>query len=333
MISLRKLSFLILSVPVAAALIFLYMWLNMAGFLTLETMMTVMTITTPTLGTLLAIITAGLMFTQGKFSELVSELNNRSSDYLARIFTFEKIQVLSAHVLALREEFKRLAASTTITEEKTLYERIVAKASVMFVCCAVLINLKMKQQRIPPTDLLISQMDADLYAAYRKRRQIIKRDWQLLVLVKQIIDVWEGPVAILAEKSGSQTPLEEDIRNSVAILKLKETVDKSTANISSKVMTASDALDNEIDKFSRRLHEDRIPQLLSQMKQVNAVRGKYFHLTVTFVAAPLLVNLLVLPLLPQENPSLIQQLISITSMLSIVGVAFLLLYIYKILNV
>lgn len=333
MIYLRKFSFVILGIVIAVALVFLYVWLNAKGSLSLETMMTIMTIATPTLGTLLAIITAGLMFTQGKFSELVSDLNNKSSDYLAKVFTFEIIQGLSADILVLREEFRRLSASTTIVEEKMLYERIVAKASVIYVCCAVLINLKMKQQRIPPSDLLTSQMDADLYNAYRKSRQIIKKDWQLLALIMQIKDVWEGPVAILDEKLGSQTPLEEDIRKSVAILKLKETVDKSSVGISSKTATTLDMLDNEIDKFSRRLNEDRIPQLLSQMKQVNAVRGKYFYLTVAFIALPLLVNLLVLPLLPQANPNLIQQLISVTSMLGVVGVAFLLLYIYKILSV
>lgn len=329
----RKFLLFLLVVLVAAGIILIFVWLRAAGSMNLANLTTALTTTTEILGTLLAIITAGLMFTQGKFSELVSELNNKSPDYLAEVFPIEKIQAIGTHLLSLREKFNILTATTTVPKEKNLYESIVSKTSLMFVDYAVLLNLKLKQQGLPPTDLLISEMDANLYRTYQKKRQGIKKDWHLLILIKHIIDIWEGPGNLFVDKSDSQTALEADMRNSVAILKLKETVDKSSTGTSNEVMKTSAALDEEVSKIGNKLHEDRIPQLLSQMKQVNALRGTYFYLTMSFIAAPLLINLLILPQLSQTNVTFIQSIISLTSLLSVAGVIFMLMYVYKILNV
>jgi hypothetical protein len=329
----KKFYVLVLILPIAAALIFLFIWLNITGLVSLTNLMTVLMITTPTLGTLLAIITAGLMFTQGKFSELISDLSNKSPDYLTKVLSLEKIQSIGTHLVALREKFSRLIADTAITKEKNLYEKIRAKTSFMFIACAVILNLKLRQQGLPPAELLTSEMDPDLYRVYQKERKSIKKDWQLLALIKQIVDVWEGPGSLLVEKPVNHSALEADIVNSVAILKLKESVNKSSENISSEVKKILDALDLEISKISKRLREDRIPQLLSQMKQVNAVRGKYFHLTVIFIAAPLLANLIILPQLSWATAASVQPIVAVTNLLSVAGVVFLLLYIYKILNV
>ena len=330
---LKKFLLRILGLLCGAGLLFVTVRLNRAGPADLATLMTILTTTALTLGTLLAIITAGLMFTQGKFSELVSDLNNKSPDYLATLLSLEKVQAMGTHLLRLREEFKNQAAATTIAEEKNLYVKIVEKTSSMFVDCAVLLNLKMKQQGLPPTDLFVSEMDSSLYTMYQKRRQSVKKDWQLLLLVKQMRDILEGPLISLGEKLDNRTALDDDIRKSIAILKLKETVDKSSTNLGGITMETLDGLSAEIDQISQRLHEDRIPQLLSQMNQLNAVRGKYFHLTVIFIAVPLLIDLLILPQLSQGTAAFFQPIILIASALSVLGVAFLLLYVYKILSV
>ena len=330
----RKLSYVFLVLLMAAGLFVITAWLtHKARPADLPNLMILLTTTALTLGTLLAIITAGLMFTQGKFSELVSELNNKPPDYLASLFSLEKVQAIGTQLLTLREEFKNQATATTIAEEKDLYARIAAKTSSMFVDYAVLMNLKMKQQGLPPSDLFVSEMDSILYTMYQGRRQSIKKDWQLLILVKQIRDIWEGPIIGFVEKPDNRTALDDDIRKSVAILRLKETVDKISTNMSTKIMETLEELSGEVDRISKRLHEDRIPQLLSQMKQLNAVRGKYFHLTVIFIAVPLLLDLLVLPQLSPATAAFFQPVILLASVLSILGVAFLLLYVYKILNV
>jgi hypothetical protein len=330
---LKKFLLLILGLLVGAGLILVTVRLNGAGQTDLATLMTILTTTALTLGTLLAIITAGLMFTQGKFSELVSELNNKSPDYLATLFPLEKVQNIGNYLMMLREEFKNQATVTTVAEERNLYERIVEKTSSMFADFAVLLNLKMKQQGLPPTDLFVAEMDSSLYAMYQEKRQNIKKDWQLLILVKHIRDVLEGPLMSFAEKSDGRTALDNDLRKSIAILKLKETVDKSSTNLADKIMETRDGLSDEIGQISKRLHEDRIPQLLSQMNQLHAVRGKYFHLTVIFIAVPLLIDLIILPQLSQTTAAFFQPIIFMACALSVLGVAFLLLYVYKILNV
>ena len=57
---------------VAIGLAFVLAWLNIAGSLGYADLKMSLETTTATFGTLLGIITAGLMFTQGKFSELLS---------------------------------------------------------------------------------------------------------------------------------------------------------------------------------------------------------------------------------------------------------------------
>jgi len=296
-------------------------------------LMTVLTTTALTLGTLLAIITAGLMFTQGKFSELISELNNKSSDYLASRFSMGTFQAIGAHLSTLREEFQSLKAAVTIDEEKNLYAKIVEKVSSMIADCAVLLNLGTKQKGLPPTDLFVSGMDPSLYAMYQKRRQGIRKDWQLLILLKRMTDVLKGPRTGFMDELDGWTPLDDDIRRSLAILKFKESVEKSQTNSGDKIRTALDDLSRDVEPVDERLHEERIPQLLSQMKQLNAVRGKYFHLAVVFIAVPLLIDLLVLPQLSPDTAAVFKPIIFAASLLSVLGVAFLLLYVYKILNV
>jgi hypothetical protein len=92
-------------------------------------------------------------------------------------------------------------------------------------------------------------------------------------------------------------------------------------------------LSKEIDEISIRLHQDKIPQLLLQMKQANLISGKYFFLALVFIATPLLANLLILPFFSETTATSFQPMIAITSLLSIIEVVFLLLYINKILNV
>jgi len=305
----------------------------MAKSISYADMKTVLTTTTATFGTLLGIITAGLMFTQGRFSELASELTEKSPNYLAKVLSLEKIQSIETHLLALRKTFSQLAGSTTIAEERNLYERIVAKASSIFVNFAVLLNLKLTQQGLVDTDLLVSEMDSSLYRVYQKRRQSIKKEWQIFSIIKQIVDTWETPTPLFIEKSNKETPLQADLKSSIAILKLKEDVGESSATIRAEVAKTLSDLNDALSEISKRLHEDRIPQLLPQMKQASTIRGKYFYLALVFIATPLLINLLILPQLSETTTTFLQPIIFVTSLLSVLGVVFLLLYIHKILNV
>jgi len=310
-----------------------FAWLYTADFISYADMQTILTVTTETLGVLLGIITAGLMFTQGKFGELSSELGGKSPDYLTKVLSLEKVQTIEAHLVSLRKAFTRLAATAIVTEERNLYEGIVAKTSSMFVNFAVLLNLKLKQQGLPISGLLVSEMDPSLYKIYERARKGVKKEWQLFSLIRQIVNVWEAPASFLVEKSRRGSPLQADIKSSISILKLKESIDKDSTNIRSEVTKALDGLSNEISGISKSFHEDRISQLLSQMEHAGAVRGKYFYLAVIFIAAPLLINLLILPQLTETTATLFKPIIAITSALSVVAVMFLLLYIYKILNV
>jgi len=325
-------SLLISILLVGVGLTFILIWLR-AKSISYADMKTILTTTTATFGTLLGIITAGLMFTQGKFSELTSELTEKSPNYLAKVLSLEKIQSIETNLLALKKAFTQLATSTTIAEERNVYERIAAKASSMFVDFAVLLNLKFTQQGLVDTGLLVSEMDSSLYKAYQKRRQSINKEWQIFSIIKQIIDTWEAPTALFIEKSNRETPLQADLKSSIAILKLKENVDKSSTNIHTEAAETLSELNDELSKISKQLHEDRIPQLLPQMKQASTIRGKYFYLALVFIATPLLINLLILPQLSETTATFFQPIISITSLLSVFGVIFLLLYIHKILNV
>ncbi len=317
----------------AVGAIALLTWLRMAESIGYGDLKTALETTTATFGTLLGIITAGLMFTQGRFSELASELTEKSPDYLLEVLSLERMQSIETHLHALEKTFNQLAATTTIAEERNLYERISRKASFMFVNFAVLLNLKLRQQGLPETSLMLSEMDSNLYEAYRKRRQCIKKEWQMFVILKQIIDTWEAPSAFFDEKSDIEQGLEVDLKSSASVLKLKEKIDSGSAAIHRDVVAALSDLDSEITKISKRLHEDRIPQLLPQMQQASALRGTYFFLALFFIAAPLLINLLVMPALSETTAGMFQPVIAITTMLSVLGVIFLLLYIYKILKV
>jgi len=333
MSSFKNSSLLISILIVSVVLAFIIVWLSMAKSMSYADMKTILTTTTATFGTLLGIITAGLMFTQGRFSELTSELTEKSPNYLAKVLSLEKIQSIETLLLALKKAFTQLAASTRIAEERNLYERIVAKASSMFVDFAVLLNLKLTQQGLVDTGLLVSEMDSSLYRVYQKRRQSVNKEWQIFSVIKRIIDTWEAPAAFFIAKSNRETPLQADLKSSIAILKLKENVGESSTNIRTEVAKTLSELNDEFSEISKRLHEDRIPQLLPQMKQASTIRGKYFYLALAFIAAPLLINLLILPQLSETTTTFFQPIISITSLLSVLGVIFLLLYIHKILSV
>lgn len=322
-------SFILIAVGTVSVLA----WLYTVEFASYADMQTALTITTETFGVLLGIITAGLMFTQGKFSELSSELSEKSPHYLAIILSLEKIQSIETNLIALRKTFTKLATNTTITEEKNLYERVVTGTSSLFVNFAVLLNLKLKQQGLPDTGLLTSEMDSNLYKIYEKEIKSVKKEWQPLSIIRNIIDAWESPAAFLTEKSKRKSSLQADLKSSVSIWKIKEKIDKSLAGARSEVENVLGDLDNEIDEISKQFHEDRIPQLLSQMENANTLRGRYFYLAVIFITAPLLVNLLILPQLTEATATLFRPIIAVTSALSAAGVVFLLLYIHKILNV
>ena len=107
---------------------------------------TVLTTTTATFGSLLGIITAGLMFTHGKFSELASELDEKSPHYISGMLSLEKIQIIANNLLALRKDFSLLETQSTVEEEKDLYRRVIEKSSSIYVDFAVLSDLKLMQQ-------------------------------------------------------------------------------------------------------------------------------------------------------------------------------------------
>jgi len=325
--------FLISILLVAAGVAFFLAWLYMAEFTIYTDMKAALTITTETFGMLLGIITAGLMFTQAKFGELSSELSEKSPHYLADVLSLEKIQSIGNQLLTLRKTFTQLAANTAVAEERNLYERIVAKTSLMFANFAVLLNLNLKQHGLPDTGLLISEMDSNIYKVYKKGIKSIKKEWQLFYIIRKTIDMWEAPASFLVEKLKGKSALQADLKGSIFIWKLKGTADKSLVDIRNDVAKTLSNLSDEISEISKRLHEDRIHQLLSQMEQASAVRGKYFYLAVVSITAPLLINLLILPQLTEATAAFFKPIISVTSSLSVIAVVFLLLYIYKILNV
>jgi hypothetical protein len=293
----------------------------------------VLTTTTATFGSLLGIITAGLMFTHGKFSELASELGEKLPDYLSGNVSLEKAQAMGNNLLALRKTFLLLETQTTVEEEKSLYRRVGEKASSMYVKLAVLSDLMLMQQGLAETDLMISAMDSQLYVNYKEERNQVKKEWQTLVTIKQIVDIWEGSKTLVLEKYEKRTSLRQDLRNSISLLELKERLDKNSKHFRAETEEIYNELAGDIDKIGKQLHHDRIPQLLSQMEKANTIRGRYFYLALAFIAAPLFINLLILPQLSLGTASFFQPIISITSSLSVMGIAFLLLYINRILNV
>jgi len=296
------------------------------------TLSTALSTTTVTFGTLLGIITAGLMFTQGKFSELTSRLTEMSPDYLGKVLSLEKMQSTGAHLLGLRKAFTQLEASTTIAKERSLYGRIIRKTSLMIVDFAVLLNLALTQQGLLDTHLLASEMDSDSYKLYEKTRRSIKKEWQIFSLIEEIVDVWEAPATFLLKESRREPALQADIRSSIAILKVRESVDRSSSEIRSEVEKKVGEL-HEVGQIARRLHEDRVHELLSQMEQASTTRGKYFYLALVFIATPLLANLVILLQFSEATAPFFQPIISVTSGLTVMGTVFLLLYVHKILNV
>jgi hypothetical protein len=308
-------------------------WRNITSPIDFADLKTVLTTTTATFGSLLGIITAGLMFTHGKFSELASELGEKSPDYLSGTLSLEKVQTIGNNLLALRKSFSLLETQTTVEEEKNLYRRVVEKASSMYVDFAVLSNLKLIQQGLAETDLMISGMDPQLYVNYKEERNQVKKEWQILVTIKQVVDTWEGSKTLVLEKYEKRTSLQQDLRNSISLLGLKERLNKNSKHVRAETEEIHNELAEDIDKIGKQLHQDRIPQLLSQMENANTIRGKYFYLALAFIATPLFINLLILPQLSEGTASFFQPIISITSSLSVMGIAFLLLYIDRILNV
>jgi hypothetical protein len=329
----RSTLFLVFILLASVGIVFTLAWRNATWSVKYADLTTILTTTTATFGTLLGIITAGLMFTHGKFSELASELSEKSPDYLMKVLPLEKAQSVGSHLLSLRRTFSQLETNTTVAQEKSLYERIVEKASSMFVNFAVLLNLKLQRQGLPDTGFLVSEMDPTIYARYQKERKSLKKEWQILATFKQIVDTWEGRVASIIEKSETTTSLQSDLKGAVSILELKEKIDKSSKNVHGEVAKVLNELHEEISKIQKQLHADRIPHLLSQMQDANALRGKYFYLALIFIAAPLFVNLLVLPQLSESTAPFFGQIISATSLLSVFGVIFLLVYIHKLLSV
>jgi len=320
----------ILTVAVALALVLAQR--NVANPVNYVDARTALTTTTATFGTLLGIITAGLMFTHGKYSELASELSEKLPEYLGNVLSLEKMQSTGTQLGTLRKTFGQLSATATVAEEKSLYERVVTKASSMLVDLAVLLNLTLKQHGLPDTGLLVSEMDPGSYQLYEKKRQSLKKEWQVLDVILQIVHLWEVPRAFSVQELESQSALQAELRSSIAILTVKEGSDKALADIRSDVTKTSSDIGGEISKIGKRLHEDGIPQLLSQMKHASTIRGKYFYLALIFIATPLLINLIALPQLSETTVIFFQPVISATSVLSVMGVVFLLLYIHRILS-
>jgi len=327
----RKLLIVILLGTSVAALFLA--WRNITSPIDFADLKTVLTTTTATFGSLLGIITAGLMFTHGKFSELASELGEKSPDYLSDTLSLEKVQTIGNNLLALRKTFSLLETQTTVEEEKNLYRRVVEKASSMYVDFAVLSDLKLIQQGLAETDLMISGMDPQLYVNYKKERNQVKKEWHILVAIRQMVDTWEGSKTLVLEKHEKRTSLQQDLRNSISLLGLKERLDKNSKHVRAETEKICNELAEDIGKIGKQLHQDRIPQLLSQMENANTIRGKYFYLALAFIATPLFINLLILPQLSIGTATFFQPIISITSSLSVMGIAFLLLYINRILNV
>lgn len=316
-----------------AVVAFLLAWRNIVSPMDFADLKTVLTTTTATFGSLLGIITAGLMFTHGKFSELASELGEKSPEYLSGNLSLEKVQAMGNHLLALRKAFSVLEAQTTVEEEKSLYRRVAEQASSVYVKLAVLSDLILMQQGLAKTDLMVSAMDPQLFANYREERNRVRKEWQMLAIIKQIVDTWEGSKALVLEKYEKRTSLRHDLRNSVSLLELKGRLDKDSKHFRAETEGIFNELAEDIDRIGKQLHRDRIPQLLSQMEKANTIRGRYFYLALAFIAAPLFINLLVLPQLSVGTASFFQPVISATSSLSVMGIAFLLLYINRILNV
>jgi hypothetical protein len=329
----RNTLILIFILLASVGIVFILAWRNATWSVKYTDLTTILTTTTATFGTLLGIISAGLMFTQGKFSELASELSERSPSYLAKTLSLEKAQASGSSLLTLRKTFSQFEIETTVEEEKNLYRRIIEKTSHMFIDFAVLVGLRLRQEGLPDTGFLVSDMDAEIYKGIQTEKRKLKKEWQILAAFKHITDIWEGAgSSIIVEESERATSLQSDLRGAISILELKQKIDKGTKDIHNEVANMLDVLEQEIRRIEKQLHEDRIPQLLSQMQDSNALRGSYFYLTLIFIAVPLFADLLILPQLSESTAPFFQQVIIVTSLLSVFGVIFLLVYIHKLLS-
>lgn len=329
----RSTLILIFILLASVGIVFVLAWRNATWSVKYTDLTTILTTTTATFGTLLGIITAGLMFTQGKFSELASELSERSPDYLAKTLSLERAQASGSSLLTLRKTFSQFEIETTVEEEKNLYRRIIEKTSHMFIDFAVLVGLRLRQEGLPDTGFLVSDMDAEIYEGIQTEKRKLKKEWQILAAFKHITDIWEGAgSSIIVEESKRATSLQSDLRGAISILELKQKIDKGTKDIHNEVANMLDVLEQEIRRIEKQLHEDRIPQLLSQMQDSNALRGSYFYLALIFIAVPLFADLLILPQLSESTAPFFQQVITVTSLLSVFGVIFLLVYIHKLLS-
>ena len=288
--------------------------------------------TTATFGTLLGIITAGLMFTQGKYGELTAELGQKSPHYLRNVLSLQELRSIGDSLLALKKVSGKLADATDVSEEKRLYERIVHKSSSMFVNIAVLLNLKLRQEGMTGTGLLISDMSPKEHEEYKEKCRALKKDWHLFEVVRQVVDTW-AVAAVLPMRTDSASSLQSEVSGSIPVLRLKEEVEKGSEKIHVDVEKILHGLAAKIDKIVARFHENRIPQLLTQMEQSSIVRGRYFYLSLVFIAAPLLVNLLVLPQFSEGAILLLREIVALTSVLAVLGVIILLFYVHKMLNV
>jgi hypothetical protein len=175
-------------------------------------------------------------------------------------------------------------------------------------------------------------MNAKEHEDYQEKSRALKKDWHLFGIVKQIVDTW-ATVAVLPAKTDSESSLHSEVSGSIPVLRLKEEVIKSSERVHLEVEKVLHGLAAKIDKVVVRYHEDRIPQLLTQMEQSSIVRGRYFYLSLVFIAAPLLVNLLVLPQFSEGVIVLLREVVALTSVLAVLGVVTLLFYVHKMLNV
>ena len=321
----RKTLLVILILILGGILALILFLSNVARSMDYSDLRTVLTTTTATFGSLLGIIVAGLMFTHGKFSELASELGEKAPDYLSETLSLEKVQQMETLLLALRKDFLQLEAEATVVEEKNLYGRIAEGVSSIFVDFVVLLNTKLQQQGLRDTDFMVSEMVPSLYARYREKKKTIRKEWQIVELIKRTVDTWEGSTSLIAEKAEAKASLQSDLRSSVSILKLREKIDRKSKNVETEVVHVLEDVGTEVSKIRKMLHQDRIPQLLLQMNHASTIRGKYFYLALAFIATPLFVNLMILPQLSQGTTQFFQPIISATSSLSVMGVLFLLL--------
>ena len=232
-----------------AVVAFFLAWRNIISPMDFADLKTVLTTTTATFGSLLGIITAGLMFTHGKFSELASELGKKSPEYLSGNLSLEKVQAMGNNLLSLRKTFLLLEAQTTVEEEKNLYRRVAEKASSMYVKLAVLSDLMLMQQGLAKTDLMVSAMDPRLFANYKEERNQVRKEWQMLGTIKRIVDIWEGSKALILEKYERRTSLQLDLRSSISLLELKERLDKDSKHFRAETEEIFNELAGDIDKI------------------------------------------------------------------------------------